>query len=825
MKTLLTLLAIVLSVPHAVHAQATQAHEPEFELIRRVAAGAGPEADPDLARAAFEETLADAAVARLYGTAPMVTGEDRVLEALAAATADPASARALAEKLSGVAKGANPFDEQAAGVERALAALCYAEAVEDRDDPATAIDQSRRFQTALEAARAAHSSVLTVTCLAWLGLYAFQGGDMMVARRYLSEAATLAERSDQFAPLLTAHRYLSLSYALESNTSNALREAELAERIVAAGKVPPATQASVGPALYGDLSDYALGLGDRAKATEYARRKVALLEKIGAAASDRAMALERLGQLYAQTASDSPDDARQGSAALGAAADLHAGAGAPDRAVIDYTAAAVLLVENASGAEARPLLEKALTLSSKPELDDLRVGVEYWLGRSYLASAARAEPKDARAAFNRGVALIETALRRLGALERKGSPSPSLRATLNAWLGRAWVEGPQRTPRLAALYFQRAADALLEAGDVNAAVEYGEYTLRLTLEAGKPVDRLAADLFDRVVAGGRIDPLNAASALASELQRQTDGAGVAPSVVTFYEHVAASVRVKQPERAAEVEGALVLFAARERDRTLLSTRAAKAFDALVAAKRTGPAETLAEAVWDAWTAIGNAAEAAGWRARYEPLAEVSFEAAHSDPKRVDVALHAAEGLWRAAEARSDTAAAEKWSGAVAVIRRAVAGSLEEQRRLGLALDAWRSYADVLVKRGEREQARSAYDHAAAIASGINDREGRAESLVGRARVELELGAAKEALASSSEAVSLTTATDDGDGALPSVAQLVYPKVAVEALGVYGAACDALAASASSAADREHFTQLARDARSLAAEALQREPRQ
>src|SRR6185369_10075374 len=93
-RALLLSLVAVLSAAHAAPA-AQDALDPEFRLIRQVAAGAPVDTDPAALHRAFEEVLADAVISRLYGTPPLVENEDTVLATLGT---DPAS-RALVEKL------------------------------------------------------------------------------------------------------------------------------------------------------------------------------------------------------------------------------------------------------------------------------------------------------------------------------------------------------------------------------------------------------------------------------------------------------------------------------------------------------------------------------------------------------------------------------------------------------------------------------------------------------------------------------------------------------------------------------------------------------
>ena len=786
MRRLLAAVLLALAVQHAAPGRQQPALDREFELIRAVAAG-GPVggAEPALVRAAFEEALADAVVTRLYATPPLVAGADRALEALAAAAGD--AARVLAGKVPRVEKGANPFDPAAEGVERALALVCAVEQVRDPEDPASAIRQKGRVEEALAAARAVDSAVLTGTCLAWLGLYAVQGGDVTVARRFLSEAAGLAARSGNAYAGLTAHRYLSLTYALESDVAAAAREAEEAERIVAARSVSDAVLESTGPELYADLVDYALRLGDRTKAVEWARRAVALLEALAAPAAQRAEALERLGQLHAQSAAGSPDDARRGAVALAAAAALREETLEQDRAILDYTGAGVLLFENATPAEARPALEKARDLARHPGLEDLLSGVEYWLGRTHLAESVGGNSKTAAAAFERGVALLGTALERLERLERSGAETSELRMTLTFWLGRAYLEGPSPKPREAAGYLRRAFGAALEAEDVNSAVACAELELRATSASGgaAAVRQTAADLYDRLAASGRIDPLNAANALAIELGRIAPARdGLSPAVVAFYDHVVAALGRTHKEKAPRAAAALVTLAAAGNDRALLAARADAAFGGLVAAKADDAARDLAEAVWGAWLAIGDAAETSRWRGRYEALATAAYEAVRGDAKRAERALQLAEGLARAARSRSDAAAVARWTAAVADHRRAVAEALERDGKLGLAVGAWRAYATALSDLGRHEEAGRWYAHAGETAARVGDREGQAAAIAGRARAELGSGNVKAALVSAREAA---------------------------------AAYDALAAAAADAGERARLEARARESRALAAE--------
>lgn len=785
----------------------------EFELIRKLAATQNAESDPVVVRAAFEEALSDAVVSRLYATPPMVANEAQALDVLAI---NPGS-KALVEKLGRVAKGANPFDATADGIERALALRCAVEQVDRTDSASAGVEQRRRVETALGAAREVDSLVLVSDCLTWLGLYAIESGDVTAARRFLGEAADIAERIGHGYGRFTTRRYLGLTYELEGDVASALRETEIAERVVAERALPKEFLQTTGSALYVDLTNYAVRSGDQAKAVGFARGNVELLASLDAPAAARAEALERLGQLYARGATGNAAQARLGAEALASAAKLWDGSGQADRAVIDFTGAGVLLVENAGGAEARPILDQALAIAARSRSESLQAGVEYWLGRSYIAEAAGAPPKQARASFERAVAILGGALRRLDSVQDR---APELRMPLHFWLGRAYLEGPAPDAGAAVMHLDHAFDSALEAGDPNTAVLCAELALRaLWVRGGEAgVRAKAVEFYDRLVASERIDALNAAGALAAELQRDAVGVkGVPPSVVALYDHVAAALAPKFEAKAANAAATVVLTAAGARDRALLATRASGAFDRLVAANEKSTAQDLAEAVWGAWDALGDAAEAAKWRTRYEPLAEAGYTAARA-AKRPQAAIGAAEGLRRAALARGDAEAAARWWGAVADLRRQSAEALEASGQLGLALDAWRVLAAGFASDGNHAEAKRAYDRAAALATRNADRQGRADALAGRARAELDLGDPKAALASSSEALALASSVPvEGPDALPPAAGVAFRRPAVAALVVRGEALSALAKTATDEATRTRLESLSRAAGALAGE--------
>ncbi len=811
MKAVVVAIVFVICAPASALSTQHSALPPEFDLIRKLAATQNAESDPIVARAAFEEAISDAVVSRLYATPPMVANEAQAIDVLAI---NP-GAKALVEKLGRVEKGANPFDPNADGIERALALRCAVEQVDRTDAAQAGVEQRRRVETALGAAREIDSLVLVSDCLTWLGLYSIESGDVTAARRFLGEAADIAERIGHGYGRFTTHRYLGLTYELEGDLASALGQTELAERAVAERALPKEFLATTGAALYVDLTNYATRTGDQAKAVAFARSHVDLLASLEAPAAARAESLERLGQLYARAAAGNAAQARLAAEALASAAKLWDGSGQADRAVIDFTGAGVLLIENASGAEARPILDRALAIAARSRSESLQAGVEYWLGRSYIAEAAGAPPKQARASYERAVAILGGALRRLDSVE---DTAPELRMPLHFWLGRAYLEGPAPDAAAAVMHLDRAFGSALDAGDPNTAVLCAELALRALWVRGDEagVRAKAVEFYDRLVASERIDALNAAGALAAELQRDAVGVkGVPPVVVALYDHVAAALAPKFEAKAANAAATVVITAAGARDRGLLVARASGAFDRLVAAGEKGMAQDLAEVVWGAWDALGDAAEAAKWRTRYEPLAEAGYTAARA-AKRSQAAIGAAEGLRRAALARGDSEAAARWSGAVADLRRQSAEALEASGQLGLALDAWRVLAAAFSTEGNHAEAKRAFDRAAALASRNADRQGRADALAGRARAELDLGDARAALATTSEALALSSSVPvEGPDALPPASGVAFKRPAVAALVVRGEALSALARVAPDDATRTRLEGLARAAGELA----------
>mgnify|MGYP000863918422 CR=1 FL=1 len=169
------------------------------------------------------------------------------------AGARSADEQALAAKVARLAKGANPFAENGDPFEAALFAVCAVEQGAPPNTLAAEVEQRRRAEHALDVTRTAGSSVLTSHCLVWLGLYALQGGDTVVARRFLSEAAELSERGGASRIAVAARRNLSLTYALEGDIASALREGEAAGRNLDLPRMP-ADRSAIGATLYGELA-------------------------------------------------------------------------------------------------------------------------------------------------------------------------------------------------------------------------------------------------------------------------------------------------------------------------------------------------------------------------------------------------------------------------------------------------------------------------------------------------------------------------------------------------------------------------------------------
>ncbi len=804
MRRALLAILVALGLAHAAPTEAQTEADGRFDLVRATASGGAASPDHALAKSALLEVIADAVISKLYGTPPLVASEDRSIATLAAVVPE---LQGLVPKIASVQKGVNPFDGSGDEVERALAARCAVEQASNPDDPAASVEQRRRAETALVAARAVGSVVLTADALTWLGLYAIQGGDVLVARRYLSEASSLVDRVGGAYGRMTVRRYLGLTYALDGDLASALRETAIAEQILARHELPLAVLASVGPGLYTEMIDYAVRLGDQKAAVALADRACDLLVVVKAPDDTRAEALERLGQLHARGAADDVAEAKLGAKALAEAAVFWAHASQADRAVVDYTSASVLLVENAEGEGARALLEPAMALSAKQP--SLRAGVEFWMGRAFLSEAAREEPRAKRAAYARAIGLFESALKRL---ETTRDPRFSLRTTVGFWLGRAYLEGPARDTGSAVRALRRAFDASVSSGDANTAILCAEMILR-----AEPTQALArAEAFyGRLVASTKIDPVNAANALAAELQRESAGvSGVAPNVVTLFDNVDASLSASDPGKAAAIASALAVLAASAGDRALLESRADKVFERLTAANDRSSAQDLCTAVWNAWEDLGDAERAAVWRGRFETLAEESYVAARS-AKRFDSALRSASGLLRAARERRDADATARWFGIAASLRREGAESLERSGKLGLALDAWRVLAELDSEMGANVDAQRAYGRAAELAERIDDREGRAEALAHRARAELDLGDPRSALVTSHEAIALAASmTVDDPDTLPAPNTVAYRRPAIVALGVRSAALLALAHD-DSGPERERLSELARRAEALA----------
>ena len=812
------MLALILAAVSLVQVASPQpVHDPDIAIVlsvsRAVAANrvdaAALRASTDSAtlRFAFDEALADATMARLDDQPAAYPGSDRVVSALAEAVGD-AQARSLAGKAAVVSRGSNPFSADAAGIEGALSAYC-AIAAGDADDPAASLAERRRAEAALVAARGSRSSVLTCGCLAWLGTYAFQGGDMTIARRFLTEAVTLADTAALERARVALRRTVAATRVLDGDLKPALEDLESALAVLETRSLPDDAVSAMTIEVSTDAIAAAEKLGDRSRAVRVAERAIALLEATGAAVAVRADATERLAQLHAKGASGSRDEARRAAAAFDAVAKRRIEAGEKDRAAITLTAAGVLLLENASPAEARAVFNRAVNLTVETRNENLRAGVEYWLGRSHLADG------DAKST-ERAVALFTSALRRLDAVEKTGAVAPELRVRLLNWLGRARSSGsagPTRNLAAAHAAFAKSFEVALDGGlDVNDAVVSAEQALRC--RAGLGDLRLAGDeavqFYDRLLASKRIDPLNAAAALSAELQRsaaEMGTAGVAPSVVALWDRVATSLE-KEPT-APRARMLLVMVAATLRDRALLSARADAAFAGLTEAKNAADAEAMTEAVWRAWEVLGDAAAAATWRDRYATLAQASFDAA-TTAKRPDGAARAAEGLAAVARSRGDAVAESKWLGERDRLRREIAERYEEEGKLGQAGEAFRQLAADELARGDAAASIVWYERALKLAVRTNDPEANALALAGRAEAELASGDAASALATTSEALRLaTTSAMATEGSLPSIVEVKLNRPAAVALSVRAAALEKLGRTDLASASRALAATLAR----------------
>ncbi len=780
-------------------AQPARAHDPDIAIVLAVSRDAVANrtdakalraaTDSAVLRAAFDEALADAAMARLDDQSAAFPASDRVLSTLAAAI-DDAQVSALVAKLAGIAPGTNPFDPSARGVEGALAAYCAIPAA-DADDPAASLAERRRAEAALVAARGSGSSVLTCGCLAWLGTYAFQGGDMVIARRYLTEAVTLADAAALERARVVLRRTVAATRVLDGDLAPAIDDLEAALAILETRSLPDTVVQSLAADVSNDAISTAEKSGERTRAIRIAERTKSLFDATAAPVEMRAAALERLAQLHAQGASRSRDEARRAAAAFDAAAKLRIEAGEMDRAAITLTAAGVLLLENVGPAEARPVFDRAGGLATEARNDGLRAGVEYWLGRSHLAES------DARSTA-RAITLFTTALGRLERLEKTGATAPELKVRLLNWLGRARSSdagGANRDLAAARVAFTRGFDAALDGGlDVNDAVVSAEQALRC--RAGLGDLRLAGiearRFYDRLHASKRIDPLNAAAALSTELQRSAAElavAGVAPAVVGLWDHVAASLGKEATASTARMS--LVMVAAARRDRALLAVRAEPVFRELTEQKKPLDAELMSEAVWLAWEGLGEAKLAGTWRDRYAGLVQASYAAA-VEAKRPEAASRSAEGLAAVARSRGDAAEETRWIEVRDRLRLEVAERYEAEGKLGLAGESFRRIGSDALVRGDAAESKSWYERAIALAVLANDAEARALALAGRAEAELATGDAAAAVATTSEALRLSSESPmTTDETLPALAEITIRRAAVEALTVRAAALEKL----------------------------------
>jgi hypothetical protein len=764
----------------------------EFALIAQVAGElhAGREAaakgiaatDPRLARAAFEELMADAVYARLRGAEPAFDHEDGLL-ALFATASGQGDAPALLAKLPQVAKGANPFTPSSGAFEAVLASICAVDQVPNPDDLAGGVEQEKRARAALDSARASDNLVATYSGLGLLGLFAFEGGDMRSAARHWAEAATSASRAGHVAAEITFRRSLAIAYARERSLVEARREASAAEALLASVAAPSPALKDVALNLYRELVSYNEQLGDRTGAIAALEREAAFLGRVGAPAQSalRADVFEQLARLYAQNAVAARRDAEEGARAFVAAAEAWLEAGKRDRAMIDLTAAGVLLVENVGGREARPLFERARALAEGLKDRSSVVGAVYWLGRTYLAESSDPNPTAARAARARAIALLADAAARTERLARGKSAADfaELRATIAFWAGRARLAGPAPDVAGARQHFQRALDTALAAGDVNAAVLYAEWHLRAASRA-IDVDRTAIRLFDALMATKRLAPARTAETLASVLEEDAPQPAHAlrSATVALFERAAAA---NDGASATSALAALIRMAADAGDSALLAARAEKAFDALVSAKAASGgvslgAQDLAERVADAWTELGNPSEAARWRSKLWPLAQESYEAARAASGFEEAAL-AAERLTRAATADERAADVTAWARAAAAARLQVADAYESQGKLGLAAENARQAASTLFGAGQYVQARESFDRAAKLAASADDRSGQAEALARRARAELSAGDARSSILSAQEALVAVS----GDARLLTGTAPLYPLPSSDAL--------------------------------------------
>lgn len=785
------------------------APDPEFALIRTVLADVqlGRDgdaqkriaADPALARAAFDELIADRVNVRLYEQPALAPNELHALGIFAAVLGP--ETQALAEKAERVAKRENPFDPTAPGIERALAAYCSIEQVERPDEPSSAIEQRRRAEIALDASRSAGGLIATVNCLHWLALYAFQGGDIFAARRYWTEAADGARRSGQAALGFSIHRYISLTYALEGSIPNALREAIAAEQYIASGALDVREVRDAAASLYANIIDYSTGINDRATALLYTRRFITFLETIDAPPTQRAEAFERLGAVYAQTAARSGDDALKAREALLSAADLFVAANEPERALTNFTAAGVVMIENADPGLARPPLERGRSYATGIKDDRALVGLDYWLGRSYLAEASK-DPKNAQAHWDRGVATLKGALDRLAGLEGTGTYPAELKITVTFWLGRAMLEGPTSDRRAALGYFRQTFDAAVTGKRVNEAVTSVELIVRCYAGLGDlaAANRVASECYDRLAASGNIDPLVAANAISVELKRvngQGSGRAIPPGLVAFYEHVLKSLEGDTEGRQAGALGALVVLAAETGDRQVLKARALDALHNLLTAERIDDAERVADAVTAAWADLGEQTLAAEWAGRFADLAGKSYEKAVADG-RDDDAQQAAEGRARAEQIRGDAVEAAVWRERARVAEGKVIERFSRSGKFGLAVQAARTLGLEYANAGRMAEARQWLQRAVGFEGNINDVEARAQTLAALARVDVLDGKPESALARTRDLFALTsrtTAAGSGSFALPDAGDVLYPTPTVSGLLVCGAAYEALAADA------------------------------
>jgi len=193
---------------------------------------------------AFDDVYSEAVLHRLHPDAVVFVERDAEVATLAANAGD--REKALAAKLPLVKKGANPFEGSTDPLDVALAAVCAVEQVAGGDDPASGIEQRKRMERALDAARNAHARIVTAYCLGWLGIYEMQGGDTAVARRYLTEAATIAEAASRVRLAVAARRNIANCAALEGDTVAALKEGTAAAQLLDSLKATPIERVRVG---------------------------------------------------------------------------------------------------------------------------------------------------------------------------------------------------------------------------------------------------------------------------------------------------------------------------------------------------------------------------------------------------------------------------------------------------------------------------------------------------------------------------------------------------------------------------------------------------